>query len=119
MNTIKLIETELMKVLEREKDSGLGHRSASVRIASPTRAVREIGCSNVSLKEHSPVLTRLPAALISACSSFCTSADVSLWVLDGNSQLVDPAGEVERHLVVFVVYRRAGCPRQCQRTHQW
>ena len=34
MNTIKLIETELMKVLEREKDSGLGRRSASVRIAS-------------------------------------------------------------------------------------
>jgi len=34
MNTIKLIETELIKVLDREKDSGLGHRSASVRIAS-------------------------------------------------------------------------------------
>jgi len=119
MNTIKLIETELMKVLDREKDSGLGHRSASVRIASPTRAVREIGCSNVLVKGTQPHSYPAPAALISACSSFCTSADVSLWMLDGNNQLVDPAGEVERHLVVFVVYRRAGCPRQCQRTHQW
>ena len=87
MNTIKLIETELMKVLDREKDSGLGHRSASGRIASPTRAVREIGCSNVLVKgtPDSPVLTgvgRTDLCLL----QFLYIRGRELWTLDGNSR---------------------------------